>query len=87
MNVLYWGHAKNIVWIHKILNIVYFTWRNATAVFYVTPVIIQRTLGEVDYRLDVWRANIGAHIEKYLGPKKFLNVFKTTFNPFLLAVI
>lgn len=82
MNVLYWGHAKNIVWIHKTLNLVYLTWRNATAVSYITPVILQRILVEVDYRLDVWRANIGTHIKKYLAPKQFLIVFKTTIKPF-----
>ena len=58
-----WGYIKNIVYAEKIRNIRHLQDRVTSAIETVTRDMIQKTLQEIEFRLDVSRATNGAHIE------------------------
>ena len=59
------GYIKNIVYAEKIRNIQQLQERIASATETVTRDMIQKTLQEIEFRLDVSRATNGAHTEMY----------------------
>ena len=60
-----WGYITNIVYAEKIRNIQHLQERITPAIETVTRDMIQKTWQEIEFRLDVCRATIGAHIEMY----------------------
>ena len=60
-----WGYIKNIVYAEKIRNIQQLQERITSAIESVARDMIQKTLQEIEFRLDVSRATNGAHIEMY----------------------
>ena len=60
-----WGYTKNIVFAEKIRNIQHLQERITSAIETVTRDMIQKTWQEIEFRLDVFRATNGAHIETY----------------------
>jgi len=74
------GYIKNIVYAEKIRNIQHLQERITSAIETVTRDMIQKTWQEIEFRLHVFRATNGAHIEMYEGKSKTLNLsehFKT----------
>jgi hypothetical protein len=65
MDFFLWGYVKKSVCGEKIGDLQHLRDRIATAIATVTPDIIQRAWHEIEYRLDVYRATNGAHIETY----------------------
>jgi len=60
-----WEYTKNIVYAEKIRNIQHLQDRITAAIETVTRGMIQKTLQEIEFRLDISRAINGAHIEMY----------------------
>ena len=63
--VFVWGYVNNIVYSEKIRDLQHLRHRITSADATITPDMIQRTWGEIDYRLDVCRTTNGTHIETY----------------------
>jgi hypothetical protein len=60
-----WGYVKNIVYQVKINDLQHLKACTRDAVATVTPNMLQVTWNEVEYRLDICRDTMGAHIEIY----------------------
>ena len=58
-----WRYIKNIVYAEKIRNIQHLQDRITSAIETVTRDMIQKTWQEIEFRLEVFRATNGAHIE------------------------
>jgi hypothetical protein len=57
--------VKNVLYQVKINDLQHMKARIRDAVAAVTPNMIQATWNDVEYRLDMYRATKGAHIEMY----------------------
>jgi nicotinamide mononucleotide adenylyltransferase len=60
-----WRYVKNIIYQVKINDFQHLKSRIRDAVAAVTPNMLHATWNEVEYRLDIFRATKGAHIEIY----------------------
>jgi hypothetical protein len=60
-----WGYVKDIVYRTKVRDITNLKQRITEAIATTDEDMLQRTLQEIEYRLDVLRATNGAHIEVY----------------------
>jgi hypothetical protein len=64
------GYIKDLVYQTKVQDVAELRRRITAACETVTPVMLQNTWREVEYRLDICRPTKGAHVEIYLGTPK-----------------
>jgi hypothetical protein len=60
-----WGYIKDLVYQTKVRDVAKLRDRITAACETVTPVMLQNTWREVEYRFDICRATKGAHVEIY----------------------
>ena len=65
-----WGYIKNNVYVEMVRNMQHLQERNTSAIETVKRDMIQKTLQEIEFHLNVSRATNGAHIEMYYGKSK-----------------
>jgi hypothetical protein len=65
LDLFLWGYVKDIVHRTKVRDITNLKQRITDAIATTDEGMPQRTWQEIEYRLDVLRANNGAHIEVY----------------------
>lgn len=63
MDFYFWGHVKQYVYSEHIVNIRHLKQRIQSGVALVTRDILRSVWRELEYRLDLCRANNGAHVE------------------------
>jgi hypothetical protein len=62
---IFWGYVKDQVFRPKVGSVVELCARISNAVASVTPRMLENICREIEYRLDIFRATDGAHIEMY----------------------
>jgi len=60
-----WMFIKDVVYRRKVRDLVDLRQRTIEALEFITPHMLINTWQELEYRLDICRATIGAHIEVY----------------------
>jgi hypothetical protein len=60
-----WGYIKDLVYQTKVEDVAELCRRIAAACETITPVMLQNTWREVEYRLDICRVTKGAHVGLY----------------------
>jgi hypothetical protein len=65
-----WGYIKDLVYQTKVQDVAELHHQITAACETVTPVMLQNTWREVEYRLDICRATKGAHVKIYWGMPK-----------------
>jgi hypothetical protein len=61
----FWGSVNDQVFLSKLGSVVELRARINNAVASLTPQMLENTLGEIEYRLDILRATNGAYIARY----------------------